>query len=71
MQHAEGTRQQIALEERLTHLEASMDALTDALLARERELRDVWLAIEQLKGRLADLVPSVVTAEREPPPPHY
>lgn len=71
MQHAENTHQLIELEERLTHLEASVDALTGALLAREREMRNVWLAIDQLKGRLADLVPSVVAAEREPPPPHY
>ncbi|OBS09857.1 SlyX family protein [Acidihalobacter prosperus] len=62
----------IELEERMAHLEAGMDALTDALLARERELRDAWMAIERLKGQLAELTPAAaLSPEQEPPPPHY
>lgn len=62
----------IELEERIAHLEMGLDAVTQALLSRERELRDAWLAIERLKSQLADLAPSAVgDASQEPPPPHY
>ena len=62
----------IELEERIAHLEAGLDSVTEALLARERDLRDAWLAIERLKSQLAELAPSAVgDPAREPPPPHY
>lgn len=62
----------VELEERLAHLEAGLESVTDALLARERELRDAWLAIERLKSQVAELAPSAVgDASQEPPPPHY
>lgn len=62
----------IELEERMAHLEAGLDAATDALLARERELRDAWAAIERLRSQLAELAPPAVgDASQEPPPPHY
>ncbi|AOU99703.1 hypothetical protein BI364_11515 [Acidihalobacter yilgarnensis] len=67
-----GMQRVIELEERMAHLEASMDALTDALLMRERELRDAWLAIDRLKGQLIELAPAAsLSPEQEPPPPHY
>lgn len=59
------------LEERLTHLEAGLEAVTRALMDRERELREAWLAIERLKGQLAEMAPPSVSSESEPPPPHY
>lgn len=62
----------IELEERIAHLEAGLESVTDALLARERELRDAWLAIERLKSQIVELTPSAVgDASQEPPPPHY
>lgn len=65
-------RRLVELEERMAHLEAGMDALTDTLLLRERELRDAWRVIEHLRGQLADLRETAVLApEQEPPPPHY
>ncbi|APZ44051.1 SlyX family protein [Acidihalobacter ferrooxydans] len=66
------TQRLIELEERMTHLEAGLDAVTDTLLARERELRDAWLMIERLKAQLAELaLPAVGDAAQEAPPPHY
>ncbi|MEJ2479305.1 MAG: SlyX family protein [Acidihalobacter sp.] len=62
----------IELEERIAHLEAGLESVTDALLARERELRDAWLAIERLKSQVAELAPPATgDAAQEPPPPHY
>lgn len=66
------SRRLIELEERIAHLEAGLDSVTEALLARERELRDAWLAIERLKSQLSELAPPVAGDPRqEPPPPHY
>lgn len=70
--HAKPDAQRLMeLEERLTHLEADLEVITRTLMERERELREAWLAIERLKGQLAEMTPPSVSSEVEPPPPHY
>lgn len=62
----------IDLEIRLTHQEATIDALSD-VVARQQK------AIERLEAQLAALLeqlraqaqPSVIPASEEKPPPHY
>lgn len=56
----------------MTYLEAESDALTQALLAREQELREAFLAIEYLKNQVRELAQTVpINSENEPLPPHY
>ena len=62
----------VDLEIRLTHLEASLEALTDGVLRQEHIMRHLTAELEQIRGILRELVGSPVLAESlESPPPHY
>lgn len=63
------------LEIRLTHQEASIDELTDSLLAQQRVIDRLRQQVEALQGRLGDLETrgggEGADTAPEPPPPHY
>lgn len=60
------------LEIRLTHQEAALEELTQAVLEQDRLIVDLRGELEHIKGLLKDLAPSAVApASEETPPPHY
>lgn len=69
----ESSRQRlIELEERMTYLEAETDALNQAVLARDKELKETFLAIEYLKNQVRELAQTApADSENDPLPPHY
>lgn len=62
----------VDLEIRLTHLEASLEELTDGVLRQERVMRHLTAELEQVRVILHELVGSpILPASQETPPPHY
>jgi uncharacterized coiled-coil protein SlyX len=60
------------LEERLMHLEAALDEVTQTLLKQETQLKLQADTIRRLESLLKGLADSGMgDAQREPPPPHY
>jgi len=60
------------LEERLTHQEAALEALTRTTLEQQQALAQLGGQIEQVIALLRELAPSATGPEsEEPPPPHY
>lgn len=60
------------LEEKLAHLEASVDELTRARLDQDRALALLHQRLQRAEARLRELAPGQLDASAiEPPPPHY
>ncbi|MEX0732721.1 MAG: SlyX family protein [Aquisalimonadaceae bacterium] len=62
------------LEIRITHQEASIDELTDSLLAQQRQIDLLRRQVEALQNQLRDMETRGRGNEPEapePPPPHY
>ena len=60
------------LEMRLTHLEASLEELTDSLLRQERVTQHLTAELEQVRAILREPADSpVVPQPLDTPPPHY
>ncbi|VAW72887.1 hypothetical protein MNBD_GAMMA15-398 [hydrothermal vent metagenome] len=60
-----------ALEIRLTHQEAALEALTSALLSQERNVREHTEALERLELQLRALAPADGARPADEKPPHY
>ena len=61
-----------SLEERLMHLEAALDEVTQTLLMQESQLNLQADTIRRLESLLKGLANRGENdAQREPPPPHY
>lgn len=62
----------IDLEIRLTHQEATLQALNDVVADQHAVIAQLRKEIEALKTRLRELAPSNIAAPwEETPPPHY
>jgi SlyX protein len=62
----------IDLEIRLTHQEATLQALNDVVAAQQRVIDQLRKEIDGLKRQLRDAAPPSIAAPwEETPPPHY
>jgi len=62
----------IDLEIRLTHQEATLQALNDVIADQQRLIDRLRKEVEALKRQVRDLSPGDIAAPwEEPPPPHY
>ena len=62
----------IDLEIRLTHQEATLQALNDVIADQQRVIDQLRKEVESLKRQLRDMVPANIAAPwEETPPPHY
>jgi SlyX protein len=62
----------IDLEIRLTHQEATLQALNDMIADQQRLIDQLRKDVDTLKRQLRDLSPADIAAPwEEPPPPHY
>lgn len=60
------------LEIRLTHQEATLQALNDVVADQQQLITHLRKEIEALKARVRDLAPANIAAPwEETPPPHY
>lgn len=62
----------IDLEIRLTHQEATLQALNDVIADQQRLIDQLRKEVESLKNQMRDMSPADVAAPwEETPPPHY
>ena len=62
----------IDLEIRLTHQEATLQALNDVIADQQRVIDQLRKEVETLKRQMRDMSPESIAAPwEEPPPPHY
>jgi SlyX protein len=62
----------VDLEIRLTHQEATLQALNDVVAEQQRLIAQLRKEVETLKRQLRDMTPMNIAAPwEETPPPHY
>ena len=61
----------IDLEIRLTHQEATLQALNDVVADQQRLIGQLRREVEGLKRQLRDVAPSPIAAPGDETPPHY
>ena len=62
----------IDLEVRVTHQEATLQALNDVVAGQQRLIDQLRKEVEQLQRQLREAAPGNIAAPwEEPPPPHY
>lgn len=62
----------IDLEIRLTHQEATLQALNDVIADQQRVIHQLRKEVETLKRQIRDMSPAGIAAPwEETPPPHY
>lgn len=60
------------IETRIAYQEASIEELTDAMLAQQKTIEALQVQLDYFKSVLKELTPSAVAPmSEETPPPHY